>query len=87
MCVSWCFAFMSLHPVEGLYQKKSWLELSTETGLRVKTGSEIVHTPYSVCAARYCTSYGTVFPETEGGGMERVLGGPGGVEVGARCTE
>lgn len=51
-------------------KRKSWLELSTETGLRVKTGSEILHT-------HQCTVHPTVFLETEGGGSERVGGGGG----------
>lgn len=68
-CVSRCFAFIPLLSV-------SWLELGTETGLRVKTGSEILHTP------TYCTSH--CAPAAREG---RVGEGGGGGRVGTRSTE
>lgn len=81
LCVSWCFAFVSLHLVKGLYQKKSWLELSTETGLRVKTGSEILHTPDSG-ARQHTAAYIPLSSWRQsggGGGLEHVaLSGCGG---------
>lgn len=77
VCVSWCFASMSLHPVKGLYQKKSRLELGTETGLRIKNRlRDTTHTWQCVHSnTLYCTVHATVFLETESRGMERGDGG------------
>lgn len=45
VCVCVVFLRSCLPPIKGLYPKKSWSELSRVTGLRVRMGSGILHTP------------------------------------------